>query len=301
MKGLREKIKNLKHIVPISYVAFFIAAFFVFLALTFPGDVVKSRVISEIQNSTPYNVEIQTADISVPFNINLKGVTIHKSRTQSIELDSVSVKPSIFSVFSDTPNVPFTAKLHGGQVVGSIKINKSNGKIHELKADIKNVRVNEIPNLLSKSGNSEIAIHGQLMGELDVVFEPAPQGDFNFVVHGLAFDNLKVKGMKLPSLSNLTSNFNGNIANELTNIDELSITGDGIDIQIAGTAPLLWETSQGGILDLGYRVEITDNDLAKYKTFLSPYLAKHRDGSLGGKIMGTVTNPRFEKDSVKIR
>ena len=57
--------------------------------------------------------------------------------------------------------------------------------------------------------------------------------------------------------------------------------------------------SEGGILDLGYRVEINDNDLAKYKTFLTPYLAQHRDGSLGGKILGTVMNPRFEKGSVK--
>ncbi len=59
--------------------------------------------------------------------------------------------------------------------------------------------------------------------------------------------------------------------------------------------------SHGGILDLGYRVEITNKDLVKYKTFLSPYLAQYRDGSLGGKILGTVNNPRFEKDSVKIR
>ncbi len=120
-------------------------------------------------------------------------------------------------------------------------------------------------------------------------------------MEGLELNNLKVKGIKLPTLTNLTSNFNGNIANELTNIDELSILGDGIDIQIAGTAPLVWEMSQGGILDLGYRVEITNNNLVKYKAFLAPYLAQHRDGSMGGKILGTVMNPRFEKDSVKIR
>ena len=102
-----------------------------------------------------------------------------------------------------------------------------------------------------------------------------------------------------PSLSNLKSRFNGDIEDNLTNIKELSMKGNGIDIQITGTIPLLWEISKGGILDLGYRVEITDSDLAKYKTFLSPYLAKHRDGSLGGKILGTVKNPRFEKGSVK--
>ncbi len=275
--------------------------FVVFLVVTFPGDILKNRLISEIQSSTPYNVDIKTADISALLNINLKGVTIHKSRTQFIELDSVTVKPSVLSLFSDSHKVPFTAKLHGGQVDGTIRLSKQGNKIKAVDAEIKNLRVDAIPDFLSEQGNSETLIHGSLNGNLSVTFTPQAQGDFDFIIEGLELDNLKVKGIKLPSLANLTSKFNGNIANELTNIDELSIVGDGIDIQIAGSAPLVWDMSHGGILDLGYRVEITNKDLVKYKTFLSPYLAQHRDGSLGGKILGTVNNPRFEKDSVKIR
>ena len=41
------------------------------------------------------------------------------------------------------------------------------------------------------------------------------------------------------------------------------------------------------------------HEYAKYKGILSPYLAQQRDGSLGGKIIGTVSNPKFEKGSVK--
>ncbi len=298
---MKERIRNFKHIVPVSYILFFVVMFVVFLVVTFPGDILKNRLISEIQSSTPYNVDIKTADISALLNINLKGVTIHKSRTQFIELDSVTVKPSVLSLFSDSHKVPFTAKLHGGQVDGTIRLSKQGNKIKAVDAEIKNLRVDAIPDFLSEQGNSEILIHGSLNGNLSVTFTPQAQGDFDFIIEGLELDNLKVKGIKLPSLANLTSKFNGNIANELTNIDELSIVGDGIDIQIAGSAPLVWDMSHGGILDLGYRVEITNKDLVKYKTFLSPYLAQHRDGSLGGKILGTVNNPRFEKDSVKIR
>ena len=296
---MKEKIRNYKHIVPLSYISFFVIAFFVFLIITFPGDIVKQRIISEIQNSTPYKVDIKTADVSALLNINLKNVTIHKSQNQFLELDSITIKPSIFSAFSNSPKVPFTAKLHGGEIDGFIKVNKSNNKIEEVQADIKNLKVDAIPDLLSEEGKSEILIHGRLNGNLFVQFAPNPSGEFDFVVEGLELDNLKVKGMKLPSLTNLTSKFNGKIVDDLTNIEELSVTGDGIDLQITGSTPLLWEMSEGGILDLGYRVEITDNDLSKYKTFLSPYLAKHRDGSLGGKILGTVMNPRFEKGSVK--
>ncbi len=301
MKNLKEKIRNIKHIVPISYIAFFVVAFFVFLAVTFPGDIIKSRVIAEIQNNTPYNVDVNTADVSALLNINLKGVTIHKSRTQQIELDSVTIKPPFLSVFSDSHSIPFTARLHGGKIDGTIKVSKQGNRITEIEAEISDLNVDAIPDLLSSGGSSDILIHGRLNGDLIVEFTPEPKGEFDFVVEGLELNNLKLKGVKLPTLANLTSKFNGNIANELTNIDELSIVGDGIDIQITGSAPLVWEMSKGGILDLGYRVEITNSDLVKYKTFLTPYLAQHRDGSMGGKIMGTVMNPRFEKDSVKIR
>ena len=296
---MKDKIRNYKHIVPLSYISFFIIAFFVFLVMTFPGDIVKQRIISEIQNTTPYKVDIKTADVSPLLNINLKVVTIHISQNQFLELDSITIKPSIFSVFSDTPNIPFTAKLQGGEIQGAVRVSKKKNGIQELKAEIKNMKVDAIPDLLSEEGNSEILIHGRLNGNLFVEFVPTPKGEFDFVVEGLELDNLKVKGMKLPSLTNLISKFNGNIEGELTNIDELSVKGDGIDLQITGTTPLIWEMSKGGILDLGYRVEITDNDLVKYKTFLSPYLAKHKDGSLGGKILGTVMNPRFEKGSLK--
>ena len=264
---MKEKIRNYKHIVPLSYISFFVIAFFVFLIITFPGDIVKQRIISEIQNSTPYKVDIKTADVSALLNINLTNVTIHKSQNQFLELDSITIKPSIFSAFSNSPKVPFTAKLHGGEIDGFIKVNKGNNKIEEVQADIKNLKVDAIPDLLSEEGKSEILIHGRLNGNLFVQFAPNLSGEFDFVVEGLELDNLKVKGMKLPSLTNLTSKFNGKIVDDLTNIEELSVTGDGIDLQITGSTPLLWEMSEGGILDLGYRVEITDNDLSKYKTF----------------------------------
>jgi len=296
---MKDKIRNYKYFVPLSYISFFVLAFFIFLFMTFPGDIVKQRIISEIQNSTPYKIDIKTADVSPLLNINLSGVKIYKSQDQFLELNSLTIKPSFFSVFSDSPKVPFNAKLHGGEIKGVVRLDKQKNGIQEIKAVIKGVKVDSFPDLISSDGKGEILLNGVLDGEFYVQFDPMPKGDFSFVVEGLMVDNLKVKGMKLPTLTGLKSKFNGDISENLTNIKELSVKGDGIDIQITGTAPLLWEMSKGGILDLGYRVEITDNNLAKYKMFFSPYLAKHRDGSLGGKILGTIKNPRFERGSVK--
>ena len=297
---MKDKIRNYKYFVPLSYISFFVVAFFVFLFMTFPGDIVKQRIISEIQNSTPYKIDIKNADISPLLNVNLKGVKIYKSQNQFLELDSLTIKPSLFSVFSDSPKVPFNAKLHGGEIEGAVRFNKQKNSLQEIKVSIKQLKIDSIPDLISGDGSGEILMNGILNGDLYIQFDPVPKGEFSFEVKGLKIDNLKVKGMKLPSLGNLKSRFNGIIENKLTNIKELSVKGEGIDLQITGTAPLLWEISKGGgILDLGYRIEITDNDLVKYKAFLSPYLAKYRDGSLGGKIVGTIKNPRFEKGSVK--
>ena len=74
---MKDKIRNYKYFVPLSYITFFVVAFFVFLIMTFPGDIVKQRIVSEIQNSTPYKVDIQSADVSALLNVNLKGVKIY--------------------------------------------------------------------------------------------------------------------------------------------------------------------------------------------------------------------------------
>ena len=295
---MKERLRNSKYAKPFFYTLFFVVAFVVFLYSSFPTEGIKRRVISQITDNTPFQAEIGSASIAPPFSLKIKDMKLYRSKDRVLEIESLTVSPSFFSLFSSSNIIPFKAKLNGGEIKGTLSVNKSDSGLDEINAEVKHVGID---NLLAFMTGSEEApeLSGTLEGNLKIDFAPEALGEFNFTVDGLEVDNLMVKGIKLPALKGLQSVFNGNIEGRETNVQKLNLKGDGIDLQITGTAPLFWELSKGGVIDLGYRLEITGGEYAKFKGMLTPYLAQQRDGSLGGKIIGTVSNPKFEKGSVK--
>lgn len=295
MKG---KLRNSKYAKPFFYILFFIAVFFIFLYTSFPTEGIKRQVISQITENTPYQTEVGSASIAAPFSLKLNEVTLYRSKDNRLKIDSLKLSPSVFSLFSSSHIIPFKAKLNGGEIKGTLRVNKSGGGLDEIDAEVKHVNVENLTAFITGTEDA-LALRGALDGNLKIDFSPEAEGEFNFTVDGLELDNIMVKGIKLPALKGLQSVFSGNIEGRETNVQELNLKGDGIDLRITGTAPLFWEFTKGGVIDLGYRLEITGGEYAKYKGMLSPYLAQQRDGSLGGKIIGTVNNPKFEKGSVK--
>lgn len=295
---MRERLRNSKYAKPFFYIVFFVVVFFVFLYSSFPTEGIKQQVISQITDNTPYQAEVGSAAIAFPFSLKLNDMTIYRSKDNKLKIDSLKVSPSVFSLFSSSNIIPFKAKLNGGEIKGTLSVNKSGSGLDEIDAEVKRVNVDNLTAFFTGSEDA-LDLRGALDGNLKVDFSPEAAGEFNFTVDGLELDNIMVKGIKLPSLTGLRSVFSGRIEGRKTNVQELNLVGSGIDLRITGTAPLFWELSKGGVIDLGYRLEITGGEYAKYKGMLSPYLAQQRDGSLGGKIIGTVSNPKFEKGSVK--
>lgn len=296
---MKDRFRNSKYAKPFFYIIFFLIVFVVFLYSSFPTEGIKQQVISQITDNTPYQVEIGSASIAPPFSLKIKDMTLYRTKDNVLKIESLTVSPSVLSLFSSNNIFPFKAKLNGGEIKGTLSVNKSGSGLDEINAEVKHVNIDNLPSFMTGSEEAP-ALRGALDGSLKIDFTPQALGEFNFTVDGLEVDNLMVKGIKLPALKGLDSVFNGNIEGRTTNVEALNLKGDGIDIQITGTAPLIWElTKGGGVIDLGYRLEITGGEYAKYKGMLSPYLAQQRDGSLGGKIIGTVSNPKFEKGSVK--
>ena len=296
---MKDRIKSFKHIKPLSYTLFFVIVFTAFLFATFPRDIIKNRTIAEIERNTPFEAEIESVSVSPLLSINYKGVRLYKSKDQYLELNSLRVSPSVFSFITDSPKFPFSAKLLGGEVRGSLVFSKGRNGVRAVDATVKNVSIDSIPALLSNDAQEALSIGGTLGGELHAQFEPSAKGKFQFEVSGLKVDNVKVKGFALPGFSDLTSVLKGSFEGETTEIEEFNVKGNDLDLEITGTAPLLWEIPSGGVIDLGYRIQMKGDQMARYKSILAPYLATLQDGSLGGKILGTVNNPRFEKGSVK--
>ena len=289
---------------PVSYTLFFIVVFCIFLFVTFPGEAIKNRIVNEISRNSHYLTEIERASISPVNNINMDRVMVYKSRHRVLDFDSVSIKIPILGLFSETPKIPFIAKKGDGVIRGYVRVNKNTGDISEISAKLESVRIDSLPAFLTRlDGEQELVqLQGVMDGELHVDVAPVPDGEFHFVINAIHVDNLKFNEMALPALSGLTAQVTGTIEENATNIEQFNVRGEGLDFPASGKAPLLWELSRGGgLLDLEYRFEVNGGQLAKFMPFLSgsPYLAKQRDGSLGGKVLGTVKNPQFEKSSVK--
>lgn len=293
---MREKLMRMRHIRPLSYVVFFLAAFIVFIFITFPGDLIKKRIIAEIESSTPYKIDIEEAGISPLLSIELSGVKLYKSKDRVLKVDSLSIRPSVFALILGTKKFPFKAKLLNGEVVGSVSMAGSRAK--EIEATVKHVTIDSIPALLSSDDAQLFSLGGVMDGSMHIELEPQAKGEFQFEINRLSMKDIKVKGMSLPSFTDLNSVVKGNIDGKRTNILALNVTGKDIDLEITGSTPLFWDMPKGGLIDLGYRLEMKGAQMAKYKGLLAPYLATQRDGSLGGKILGTVKNPRFEKGTI---
>lgn len=295
---MKERFTKYKHIKPLSYTIFFLIVFSLFLFITFPGELIKKRIIAEIENNTPFKADVEKASISPLLSINLEGVKLYKSKDRYLELDSLSIRPSVFAVFSDNPKFPFKAELLNGEIEGSLSLIKAESRLSGVEATVRHLKIDSIPSLLSPESGELFALGGVVDGRVNIQMGREPKGDFQFEINQLNIKNIKVKGFSLPSFTDLKSVFKGNIDGKRTNIEEFNVTGKDIDLEITGNAPLLWEIPKGGVIDLGYRLQIKGDQMAKYKGLLAPYLVTQRDGSLGGKILGTVKNPRFEKGSI---
>ncbi len=293
---MKEKFMKLVRRKALSYSVFFVLAFLFFLAVTFPGEVIKNRIIAEIESATPYKAEIEKASVTPLLNVKLTGVRLYKSKDRFIPIDSLSIRPSLLGVITGSRKFPFKARMLNGEVEGTVVMSAS--RASEIEATVKNVTIDSIPGLLSSDSGKVLSLGGVMNGSMDIVLEPQPKGAFQFEIAGLSMKDIKVKGMNLPSFTDLKSVVKGSIEAKRTNIQELSVTGKDIDLEITGTTPLLWEIPKGGLIDLGYRLEIKGAQMAKYKGLLAPYLATQQDGSLGGKILGTIKNPRFEKGTI---
>src|SRR4051812_24572713 len=103
-----------------GYVAFFVVALIFGLYVTYPYDVVRSRVQTEA-TSAGYFVRMDSLGPGL-LGITAKGVRISKAIAENTDtpppaltLDSVSVRPALFP-----PGIAFRAKAFGGVISGGV-------------------------------------------------------------------------------------------------------------------------------------------------------------------------------------
>ncbi len=295
---MKDRFMKSRYFKPVSYSLFFVIAFFIFLYITFPSEIIENKIVAEIERNTPYVAEVTGASLAGILGLKIEKVKLIKSPSESLEIDNLRLKPGLLSLLFKNKKLGYSAGVAGGSVDGVLRYNSEQKAVNSVRAKLEGVDIDVLPFFMSRESNNKFTISGPVNGELSVGMEGIPEGEFNFVVDGMELSNLKLGQFTLPALSGLTTNLNGHIGGESTVIDQLKLSGNGINMEVTGTTPLLWKLPGTGRIDLGFRVQITGPEYSKYKQILTSYLERQRDGSLGGKIIGTIDQPRFQKGSV---
>ncbi|MGH7890327.1 MAG: type II secretion system protein GspN, partial [Thermodesulfobacteriota bacterium] len=249
---MKEKIMKSRYFVPSCYLLFSVIIFFLSFYLTLPVETIRQRIITEIETQTPLRAEIKQVDVSPIFSLKIHNLMLYRAEKQLIQIDELKIRPSIFTVFSSSLNLPFSARLLGGETTGTLVYGKKTRQIEKADVKITGVNLVEITSLIPADlGNKSPLFQGFLEGSFSIALGAEPKGEFGFDINNLGVKNLRLKGLLLPEFNNLESSLRGKIENEMTKIDDLKLEGEGLNLVVAGTMPLFWKMKRGGVVDLG--------------------------------------------------
>jgi len=152
----------------IGYILIGIVSFVIFLYLTFPFDVIKDRLLAEIEKSSKgqYEVTVATVNPKLLVGVTLKGVKVNK-RTEGknvpmLEADQIGLKVSIFSLIFGSPKVKFDVRMGDSRISGRAVLGKGASKVTVVLDEL---NLATFHYLASELG---LQVKSQINGEIDV-------------------------------------------------------------------------------------------------------------------------------------
>jgi len=150
-----------------AYPIFFIACFIFFAYQTFPYDKLADRIVQEARTR---GYELEIIDLT---NAGLTGLTFENLRLVLPEEDDgsppldvvfeeLTVKTSLFSLFSDSKSYSFDAELAGGAADGDLTLGEND---LEVDAEVEDVDLGAIPALRRFT---KVPLFGMLSGQLEL-------------------------------------------------------------------------------------------------------------------------------------
>lgn len=296
-----KSVTESRYFVPACYTLFFILAFLLFLYLSLPSESFKQRIIYEVETRTPFNMDVKSLSIYPIFTLKFHDVKLYRAKALYLNIDDLDVSPSLFYLFLKKIALPFKAHLYGGKAKGKLVYSSKTGQLIKANGTLEGINLKGIPAVSIALRDVNSSIQGVVEGDFSIELDPQPMGQVVLQVKDLSVKNARlIEGLPLPDFGRLESNFKGHIENGVMKVEELKFKGSGIDLRLFGTMPLLWEISRQGVIDLDLRLRTGGGNKGKLG-FLSAFLSPQSDGSLGGKLVGTIGNPRLVKDTIGAR
>lgn len=298
---LDKDLLESKYFIPACYVLFFILTFLVFLYLSFPSESFKQRIIYEVEARTPFDLNIKSLNIYPIFSFKFQDVKLSRAKSLYLSIDDLSVSPSLFYLILKKVSLPFKAHLYGGEAKGRLIYSSKTGQLIKASGTISGINLKGVPAVSIALRDANSSIQGIVEGNFSIEFDPQPKGQVVLDAKDLSVKNIRlIEGLTLPDFGRLESSFRSHIENGMTKVDEWKLKGNGIDLTLFGTIPLLWKISNQGAIDLDMRLR-TNRGSRGVLGFLSAFLLPESDGSLRGKIVGTFSSPRLVKGTIGAR
>ena len=261
-----------------SFVAYFAAAFLIFLFILFPFDRVKSRIESEVESRTSFDLSV--AHISPRFfnRFVLKDVVLSdKTGKVLFESKSVHTTISLFGLLRKLLSVELNAAAYGGDIF--LKVRQGTGQ-QSLLLDADGLDIG------AYSGLKDLGL--QVTGKIGGNFEMSGDaGKGRVWFKGLAWRGLRVKGFPVPDLDFDQGWLEGELKGERLTVKKFEIEGKELKIHVAGDMML----RERGFLNLVVKLKPSERLAREQAGFFS--LLKNRDaeGFYQITLGGTLADP----------
>ncbi len=266
----------------LSFAAYFIAAFLVFLLMLFPFDLVKSKLESEVRARTP--VELSIGRISPRFfNIFLLSDVVVSDKQGKVlfESPSVSASVSLFGLLRGALAVKMKAAAYGGDLL--LKLRQGPGQKY-MMLDAEGMDVASYALLKSLGFN----VAGKIGGNFEMNND---SGKGRVWVKGVTSRELKIKGFSIPDLDFDKGWMEGDIKGDRLIIRKLELEGKDLKIRVNGDVVM----RERGTMNLTVKLKPSERLANEQSGILA--ILKNRDPegfyqiSLGGMLSEPV--PRF--------
>src|SRR5512147_892623 len=261
-----------------SFAAYFVAAFLLFLYILFPYDRAKTRLESEVRLRTP--VELSIARISPRF-INLFELTdvVVSDQKGRVLFESPSVRTalSLISLIRGTLSLEMKAKAYGGDLL--VKAQQGKGRQYFL-IDANGLDVGSY-RLLKNAG---LKLSGRFGGNIEMT---GSAGKGRLWIKGLSSRELTIKGFPVPDLDFDQCWLEAEIKGDRLTIRKLELDGKELAVRCLGDVVL----REHGTINLTVRLKPSERLAQEQSGLLSLLKSRDAEGYYQFGIGGTLSDP----------
>jgi len=273
-----------------GYVGIFLLAYFIFLIITFPYDLLTEGVLNKFKSRSPVPFEVERITPSLPAGfsaLNLEiGPLANGKKSEKIRIDSLDFEASLIKVLFGKIEASADAKLYGGK----IKLDYS-GTSAAGDADFSIVSVDVGP-LLKAAASMPWEIQGEIGGKgklhLDTRRISENKG-------ALKLNSRNLKAIDV-DLALMRSDFNFSEAKadlklergRVLTVNSLALEGEPCGIEITGSISIQTRNPDQSQLNLDVIFKPTPQFEEQMPFSM---LTKKEDGVYTGKLTGTFRKP----------